>query len=128
MKTLKPYLFWILSVFALTSAGCVAVVAGGAAAGTVAYVRGELSAVLEADMNTSAAAVENAREKLELFSQSHAKDQLSAKYVWRTADDRRVQVNLKKQTDNSTELYIRVGVFGDEALSRLIYDEIRAGL
>ena len=128
MKVLKPYLFWILSVLILTSAGCVAVVAGGAAAGTVAYVRGELRTVLEADMNTSAAAVENARAKLEVFSQSGAKDQLSGKYVWRTADDRRVQIHLRKQTNTTTELTIRVGVFGDEAFSRIIYDTIRQGL
>ena len=29
------------------------------------------------------------------------------------------------QSDNITEIKIRVGMFGDESMSRLVYDEIK---
>ncbi len=54
------------------------------------------------------------------------KDALAGEVVAHRADDTRVVVHLKRQTDNVTEIRIRVGTFGDESLSRLVNDKIKA--
>lgn len=125
-SSVLSHLSLLLAMLSLT--GCVAVLAGGAAAGTVAYIRGDLQAVIESNINRTGSAVQRAAQDLELIAVSDAKDQTSAKYIFRTATDRKVEVNLKHASDSTTNLSIRVGVFGDETLSRQFYDRIRARL
>lgn len=128
MKTLSliPQLSLFLAIISLS--GCVAVLAGGAAAGTVAYVRGDLQAVLDANLDRTGTAVQRAARDLDLIAVSDAKDQTSAKYIFRTATDRKIEVNLKHSSKRTTNISIRVGIFGDETLSRQFYDRIRARL
>jgi len=107
--------------------GCV-VAAIGAGAGTVAYMKGDLEAVEAKDIDTVYAATKKAVEQLDLSVSQDTKDALSAKIVARDAQDKKVTINLKSTTEDTTKISIRVGTFGSETKSRLIHDQIRKNL
>lgn len=118
----------LLGVLALGCSGCfVAVVGAGAAAG-VGYAKGDLEAVLDAEPTDVYDASLKAMDELELPVISKEKNALEAKIVSRTTEDKKVQITIKRTETNATKLSIRIGVFGDEVLSRLIYDKIKANL
>ena len=100
----------------------------GAGAGTVIYIRGDLEAVLSNDINSIYEAAQKSLEQLELKVSSKAKDALVAKIVARDAQDKKITIKLKSTAENTTELNIRVGVFGNETKSRLIYEQIQKNL
>ncbi len=108
--------------------GCVAVVAAGAGAGTVAYVRGELDSTLSAGYDTSVTAANRAIQQLQFAKISESRDALTDKIIVRTAGDRKVVIWVDKMSDLSSKVRIRVGWFGDEALSLTVLEKIRANL
>lgn len=112
------------------SGGCLAVAVGAGAGGTVAYLAGDLETDEPYDIDAVFAASEKALEDLELRLQRHetAKDALSARLVARDAGDKEVVIKLKSTTEGSTHLSVRVGTFGDDTKSQLIYERIRANL
>jgi hypothetical protein len=105
--------------------GCGLVVVGGAAAGTVAYIRGDLSTTLDGSLSQSVEGVDAAIKKTGVTQVSRNVDILGAEYLLRTAQDDKVEITLEKSTDTATTIVIRVGVFGDEALSHQVLSEIR---
>lgn len=107
--------------------GCV-VLAAGAGAGAVAYVRGDLTATLDSSYDAACKASDRAIGQLEFARIGDRKDALSARLTARTAMDRKVEIVLTKMGDDLTKVKIRVGVFGDEAVSLAILDRIRANL
>lgn len=120
-----------VALVGLSQTGCVLLVAGGAAAagaGTYAYVQGELKATESAPLDRVWAATQAAVTELELPITSRHKDALGARLLARTSSDKKVEINLKKVTDTTTEIRIRVGTWGDETLSRLILDKIKKRL
>lgn len=128
---LKVGLMVLVAVLCLGQTGCLLLVAGGAAAagaGTYAYVQGELKATESASLDRVWRATQVAVTELELPITSRQKDALGAKLLARTSSDKKVEINLKKLTDTTTEIRIRVGTWGDEALSRLILDKIKKRL
>jgi hypothetical protein len=116
------------AVLAVASTGCVAVVAGAAGAGTVAYVQGRLDATLNADYEKTVNATDLAIKDLQFAKISEKKDALQAIFIARTAGDRKVEIKVLKVTELSAKVEIRVGVFGDEALSLTVLDKIKANL
>jgi hypothetical protein len=131
MKMSKICLAGVLCCMTIMLSGCFLLLlgaAGAAGAGTVAYVRGELKATLDANMDRSYDASLKALDQLQLIPISKQKDQLGAEIVARTSVDKRVTVTLKRVDDKLTNLSIRIGVFGDESLSRTIYDRIKKSL
>jgi hypothetical protein len=56
------------------------------------------------------------------------KNDLSGSLTAYTADNKKVQIKLKRRAESITEIRIRVGTFGDESLSRLILERIRERL
>lgn len=108
--------------------GCMTVALVGAGAGTVMYTMGDLEAVLPADIDSAYDAAQKSLVQLELKISSKAKDALAAEIIARDAQDKKVTVKLKSTSQYSTELNIRVGVFGDEDKSRLIYEQIQKNL
>lgn len=108
--------------------GCFAVVAAGAGAGTVAYVRGELETSLGDNYSKVVDATRTALKELEFARVSENKDALKAVFVSRTALDKKVEVTVEKVGDKSTKVKIRVGLFGDEQLSVSILDKIKSNL
>jgi hypothetical protein len=109
--------------------GCAVLVAGGAAGvGTVAYIKGELSDRLDASTDQTREAIERAVEELELQELKSDADGLSGDYILETGRDEKINVRYEKLGDRSTQISIRVGLFGDENLSRALLEEIKKGL
>lgn len=108
--------------------GCLAVAAGAAGAGTVAYIRGELDAPISRSLDDVDRAANRAADQLHFAKINEGSDALSRVITLRTAEDKKIEVRLSRTTDTLTRVRIRVGVFGDEALSRLLLDKIQANL
>ena len=120
----------LLFVCALQS-GCVAVMVGAAAAaaaGTVAYVRGDLEATVGAGYEDTLRAVRAGLEKMQYNPVSDRHDAISGEFVARTAKDERVHVLVTADSEKVTKIRIRIGVFGDEQVSRALLDAIKAEL
>jgi hypothetical protein len=112
----------------LLGAGCFLVAAGAAGAGTVAYIRGELDSPLDAGLETADHAANRAVEQLQFVKVGETKDALKATITARTGDDKKVEIIVTSTGDNLTKVQIRVGVFGDEVISRAILDHIKTNL
>jgi len=125
----KGQFFLILALVSTAVAiqSCV-VAAVGAGMGTVAYVMGDLEVVEAKDIGTVYEATEKALEQLELNVTKKAKDATAAVIVARDAMDKKIKIRLSAKPDKITKLSIRVGMFGNEAKSRLIYDQIKKNL
>ncbi len=111
-----------------TTSGCVAIVAGAGAGAAVAYVRGDLDASLDASVEKALGAVNKAVTQLQFAKVSEKKDALQAIVVARNAADKRIEIRVDKVTEASSKVKIRVGTFGDEALSVTILEKIKANL
>jgi hypothetical protein len=110
----------------LLSYGCAALLVGGAAgAGAVAYVRGELKSIEDVSLDQAWPAAKQAMSDLELVVTSSEKDAFNGELTARGAGDKKIVVKLTKQSDAVTEIKIRVGAFGDEAMSRKILESIK---
>lgn len=125
----KKQLTALLALTALVelTGGCAAVLVG-AGAGTAIYVTGNLKAPVSEDINTVYQATLKAVEQLELKVSSKTKDALSAKIIARDAQDKKITINLVSASENTTKIAIRVGIFGNEEKSRLIYEKIQKNL
>lgn len=131
MRKEQVFLILALSGMAVLAQGCaVAWVGAGLAAGAgmVAYSRGDLEAVEPKDIDTVFVATEKAIEELELKVSKKTKDKMSAEIVARDAQDKKITIKLNATADESTKLSIRVGSFGNETKSRLIYQKIQEKL
>ena len=110
--------------------GCAAVLVGGAVAaagvGTYAYVNGELKGTEAVSLDRAWDASQAAMKDLEFSITRKTKDALQAELDARTAADKKIVINLKKVSDGATEIRIRVGTFGDEAVSQFILDKIKS--
>ena len=121
------------ALFTLTfSSGCAALLLGGAAAGAgagaVAYTRGELDSVQSASLDRTFQATRIAMQDLKFSETSSKVDAVEGVVEARTAMDRKVKIQLKRVSDNGTEVRIRIDNFGDEGISRQILDRIHAKL
>ena len=108
--------------------GCTTTTPGPGGKGVVAYGRGELSTDVTHDLDAVFAASQRALNELEIIKIDDKKTQVDAQILSRTATDKKIVINLNRVTDTLTKVYIKVGVVGDETLSRLILDKIFAEL
>ena len=108
--------------------GCMVAAVGVGAAGTIAYVRGDLEAVESAGIDDVYEATLKALKELELLPTRKTKDALGAEIVTYDAQDKKITIRLKSAAEGTTKLSIRIGVFGSETKSRLIYQKIRDNL
>lgn len=106
--------------------GCAVMVAGSAGAGTVAYIKGELQATLDMTLEKSIEATNEALTRLEFIKISQKSDQLTGEIIARTAQDKKITTKLSKLTASTTQLTIRIGVFGDQTISQRLLEEITA--
>jgi len=133
-KTTKQAIILILmlAVSPLVLTGCLAAAAVGggavAGAGTIAYIKGELKATAGYSIDETWAATEAAVDQLQFIVINKLKDETAAQLKAQTADNKTVNIELKRVADNLTEIKIRVDTFGDEALSRYILDKIQSNL
>ncbi|MBN1917767.1 MAG: DUF3568 family protein [Verrucomicrobia bacterium] len=118
-----------VGVLLIAAAGCGAVVAGAAAgAGAVAYVRGELEVTEEASISRVFEAAKGAIDDLEFKLLTADADAYEGKVRAETARGTDIGISLERQSDTVTKIRIRVGVFGDENLSRLVHEKMKARL
>lgn len=108
--------------------GCMLAAVGVGAAGTIAYVRGDLQATESEPIDVVYDACLKAMEQLELPVTSKSKDALVAQITSFDAQDKKIKIKLKAETNETTKLSIRIGTFGSETRSRMIYQKIRDNL
>lgn len=108
--------------------GCVVAAVGLGAAGTIAYVRGDLESIESESIDVVYDASLKAMKELELLPTRKSKDALGAEIVTYDAQDKKIMIRLKSATEGTTKILIRVGVFGSETKSRLIYQKIHDNL
>ena len=118
----------VITLFCLQSTGCVAIVAGGAAAGGTAYVMGDLEVPVNASAKEVGRAIVAGGKDAKLIYISGAGDDLTGKYLFRTADDRKVTIKYERMSAVYIKIRIRVGNFGDQALSREVDQAIQRHL
>lgn len=104
---------------------CVALAAGAAGGTAVAYVMGEFEARLEASPQRVVKASQRVLENMDIKIQSADSTSLDGVVVGKTALDKDLKITVKRVDERWSEIGIRVGTFGDEELSRQIYDKIK---
>jgi hypothetical protein len=114
--------------FAFSLSGCVAVVAGGAAAGATAYTLGDLSVPVQASPAELARAIELGGKDIGLSFISGAGDETAGEYLFRNAEDRRITVKYRRKSPVYLEMSIRVGTFGDEPVAMSLNEAIQKRL
>jgi len=124
----RVFLAVLLVGIAISTGGCMIAAVGVGAAGTVAYLKGDLEAVEAKDLDTVYKATLKALDELELGVTRKSKDLLSAEIIARDSADQKVTIKLKATTENTTKLSIRIGFFGSETKSRYIYQKIHDNL
>ena len=118
----------LLPVLALS--GCAAVVVGGAAAAGAGYLwfNGNLEHTLDSALPKVEVATRQALEGLDLVGIETRADKLKGRVTARMADGTKVTVKLKAMDFETTSVRIRVGTFGDQAISEQILRHIERRL
>ena len=124
----KQIVLSVLIVSIVGMAGGCVVAAAGLGAGTVAYVRGDLETMEAKSLDEVYNATEKAVSELGLNISRKTKDAMSAVFVGRDAEDKKIRIKLTAAEDDMTELSIRIGMFGNETKARRIYEEIQRQL
>lgn len=128
MKKQKVILMILYVGAAVTLSGCILAAVGAGAAGTVAYVKGDLEVVESKNLDAIYAASKKALADLELGIIQDNKDKIGATLVSRDSQDKKITITLKAVSDQSTEISVRYGTFGSEAKSSMIYNKIKENL
>ncbi len=116
----------IVSTLAMLQ-GCDVVSRG--AAGTVAYVRGDLESIMEEDITSIYESSKQALKDLEIEIVGTDKDLLSAVVNGKGAEDKKITIKMKRiEQGRLVKLTIRIGTFGEKTLSQIIYDKIHKNL
>ncbi len=124
---------WLLPLapLAFTVQGCFLLLLGGGAAagaGAVIYARGELQAVETTSIQRTWDATHDAMRDLGFAVTDQEKNPDSATLQARTKDNDEVNIRLQAKGVTATEIGIRVGTFGNEALSRVILEKIQRNI
>lgn len=118
----------ILSLIAATQSGCLVAAAAGVAGGTVAYVKGEEEAIVSAGPEQATAAAKAAIEDLKLLLVSHNANAVEGLVKARTLSDKEVTITIKAESSELSRVTVRIGYFGDEAMSLQILEKLKAKL
>lgn len=114
---------------ALGQAGCFGLLlVGGAGTGAIAFATGELRSTEKASLTDVDAACATAVDVLGYDDVETERDANRIRWRARTASGEPVTIRLVAKGPESTHVRIRIGVFGDEAKSRLVLEEIHQAL
>ena len=104
--------------------------AAAAAVGTGAYfyIKGDLKRNYEAPMDKTWDATIKSVEELKLTAESTEHDAFNGVIKGKMADGKSFTINVKRLGENSTEVGVRIGTFGDRARSEAIHDKIHSKL
>ncbi|MBL7153277.1 MAG: DUF3568 family protein [Phycisphaerae bacterium] len=128
MRKQQAILAGLYVAAAVMVSGCVLAAVGAGAAGTVAYVKGDLEVIEAKKLEVVHEATVKALKDLELSIIQDTKDKMAATVVARDSQDKKVTVKLTAVTDESTEISVRFGTFGNEAKSTMVYNKIKENL
>ena len=127
MKKAKVIVTWLVVLSALCSCGCwfaVAAVGAGVGAGTYRFIRGQLEVAYPCEYQETWSATLAALESLEMRKKSANKDAFGGTIEAARADGTGIKIVVTPITSASTSVKIRVGFFGNRAMSEMIADEI----
>lgn len=117
--------FFIAVIFLMNLYGCFALFAGAAAgAGTAGWLSGKLSQAVQAPYERAINATKSALKslKLEVTKETRTENvtQIRSKYT----DAREVWIDIRRVSDTSSKVEVRVGVVGDKEASDVILKRI----
>ncbi|HEV8604364.1 MAG TPA: DUF3568 family protein [Tepidisphaeraceae bacterium] len=118
----------VMSLILVTQSGCLVAAAAGAAGGTVAYMKGDVEAVVDAGVERTFNATKAAMDDLKLPLMANWANAMEAHVEARVGTDNKATVNITGQSDKLSKVSIRVGTFGDQGLSQAILEKIKANL
>jgi len=118
--------FLLVAVLLLNFTGCVAVVAGAAGgAGTAFWLEGKIRDEVKVPLKKAVDATTSALKSMRLeITKTTVKDevaQIKAEYT----DKRVIWIDIKKLTQDSSQIEIRVGMKGDKEASTKILERIK---
>lgn len=116
----------LLAPMLVATSGCVA--ARNAATDTVSWIRGALEVTVDAPIDRVGKAATATVREMKFALISSKVDVISGEVVALTAQDTKIEILMKKVGENTTHVSIRVGAFGDQAVSQQIYDELKKNL
>lgn len=130
MQKVRPVLLALaIGGFLAGLSGCLALATGAAAgAAGVAYAQGALRGSVEANPQEFIQAAEDTLREMGITIQEAAADEAEGHIDAQTANDRDIDITARREDAGRSEVSIRVGTFGDEELSRDIYNRIVARL
>ena len=124
LKRMGSGLILMAVAFLLTGCGLLMVgAAGGAVAGAL-YYQGDLKADVDATPQAVITATEKAFRDLIWAKETASASATDGLATARTATGKEVKVTVVTKTPEVSAIAIRIGTFGDENLSRLLYDRI----
>ena len=121
----------LLAALLSLSSGCAVFVVGavaGAGVGGYAWVRGEARVTEGASLDRSWTATLAAMQELQYPITKQGKDTIAGELTAVNGSGKKVNIYLKRASTTATEISVRVGTFGDEALSRTILMKIEKHL
>lgn len=95
---------------------------------TVGYITNELRVTENVSMDRAWNATVVAIDQMGFIVKDKENDYVSARLDATTADSKQIRVLLKRIASDITQIIIRVDLFGDEALSRFILQQIQKNL
>ena len=118
----------ILGLLLISQSGCLIAAAAAGTGATVAYVRGDSEASLDADPKQVAEASERVLKSMDVAVLSKETSSLDCKVIGRTARDAKITIVAKAETDKVSRVSVRVGTFGDSAMQSSVLSKIREDL
>jgi len=130
-RKLKPVLLLCSLLIVLNACSRYVVVGATAAAagvGAYVFVKGNLKRTYEAPVEKVWEAAVQAVQELDLTVESKKHDAFGGTVKGKLADGKNFTVRLERLGEKSTEVGVRIGVFGDRTKSEAIHDKILTNL
>src|SRR4051812_21083408 len=129
MRFSRLILFSIpLIILALSQSGCLLAAAAAGTGAGVAYVKGKSTDVVESDPRSVAQATVAAMKTMDILVISQEASDVEATIDGHTPKDAKIHVTVKRETDRTSKIFIRAGMFGDEVMQARLLEEIRKNL
>lgn len=110
------------------ASGCVAAAAGAAGAAGYAWYRGSFEGTLDGTTKQCAAAAKEALEDLDMKLIKVEVTEIDGRVTARSALDKEVVITIERYNPELSTVGIRIGTFGDEALSQNIFEKMKNNL
>jgi hypothetical protein len=125
-RTAVFVMVWMPLGMALGGCLCAVGMAAGTGAGAIAYSRGEVEATERMSLDGAWAATLAAVDELQFPVKQQQKDAVSARLVAERADGGLVRISIDAKDGGLTRIRVRTGTFGNESVSRVVIDRIKA--